>query len=182
MVRKLFARLMGRWISPRTQIDRPNSTSLSWVIPGKLAVGGLPNSGTIAQLTQARIATVLALCSESEGQMLPEIQASFQTWRYVLPDRHYREKLTPAQLAAAVEIIHQSLQNQQPIYVHCFAGIERSPTVCVAYLCRYGQQNLWDALEWVKSVHPSTCPTTDQLRVLEEFTGALPRTRKGDSL
>ena len=170
MVRQLFDRFMGRLRRRRTQIGSQLGDRISWVIPGKLAVGGLPRSGMATKLTSAGISMVLALCDESEGKMLPEIEASFQTGRYVLPDRHYRQKLTPVQLAAAVEIVHQSLQNQQPIYVHCFAGIERSPAVCVAYLCRYGQQNLWEALEWVKSVHPPTSPTTEQLRVLEQFT------------
>ena len=169
MVRQLYEQVMRRLGRRRRQCDRPGSDAISWVIPGKLAVGGLPRVGRAAQLKNAGIEAVLALCDESEGEMLPAIEASFQTWRYVLPDRHYREKLTPVQLAAAVEIVHQSLQNKKPIYVHCFAGIERSPTVCIAYLCRYNQQNLWEALEWVKSVHPRTCPTTEQLQVLEQF-------------
>jgi protein-tyrosine phosphatase len=86
-----------------------------------------------------------------------------------LPDRYYTTQLEVPQLAKVVEVVHQSVQNHLPVYVHCLAGIERSPTVCIAYLCLYQNLELWEALNWIKQVHPSTMPNESQLRALREF-------------
>ena len=40
------------------------------------------------------------------------------------------------QIAEAVEKLHGLLDNHV-VYVHCFAGVGRSPLVCAAYLARY---------------------------------------------
>ena len=73
------------------------------------------------------------------------------------------------QLVTVVEMIHTYLQQQAPIYVHCYAGMERSPTACIAYLCRYQGLELWEAHHWVKQVHRRTQLTDSQVRVLREF-------------
>jgi atypical dual specificity phosphatase len=143
------------------------SQELSWVIPGKLALGGLPRSPL--PLTQANITAILSLSHRSEGSLSTHFDQQFHCYRCPLPDSRSDEELTLPRLAAAVEIIRQNVHNHQPLYVHCWAGIERSPMVCIAYLCQYDRQNLWDALEWVKTVHPPTRPTSAQLRMIAQF-------------
>jgi Dual specificity phosphatase, catalytic domain len=136
---KMWQRL--KQVSGLGQEDRsPNTLQLSWVIPGKLALGGLPRSSL--PLTQGKIAAVLSLSHESEGTLPANFDGQFHLYRCPLPDSHWKEKLTPDRLAAAVEIVRQNVQNHQPLYVHCLAGIERSPTVCIAYLCRYDREQL----------------------------------------
>lgn len=146
-----------------------DALQLSWVIPGKLALGGLPRSSL--PLTQGKISAILSLSHPSEGSLPAHFDKQFHCHRCPLPDSRWQEELTSQQLAGAVEIVHHSLQNHQSIYVHCWAGIERAPTVCIAYLCQYDRQNLWDALEWVKTVHPPTRPTSAQLRMITQFLG-----------
>lgn len=146
-----------------------NLFSISWVIPGKLAVGKLPQVGDAKQLIQANIKTVLSLCAEQEGVLPEEITQNFQCFRLVLPDRHYSTKMTAEQLAEAVNIVHQNIQNKTPIFVHCLAGIERSPTVCIAYLCKYHKMELWEAANWVKQVHSTSLPNDSGLRAIREL-------------
>lgn len=141
--------------------------SLSWVIPGKLALGEFPRSPL--PLTAANIQGILSLVPESEGTLPDDFLQHFLCDRYPLPDSRTPEELTPARLAAAVELVRHRLQNQQSLYVHCLAGIERSPAVCIAYLCRYDRATLWDALQWVKTIHPPARPTSAQLRAIEKF-------------
>lgn len=144
-------------------------TPFSWVIPGKLAVGGLPQVQDHPRLQAANIKVVLSLCAEIEGCLPEAITRDFNCLRFILPDRYYTTQLEAHQLARAVDIVHQSVQNQLPVYVHCLAGIERSPTVCIAYLCLYQNLELWEALNWIKQVHPSAMPNESQLRTLREF-------------
>ncbi|NJN86723.1 MAG: dual specificity protein phosphatase family protein [Leptolyngbyaceae cyanobacterium SL_7_1] len=49
------------------------------------------------------------------------------------------------------------------------AGIERSPTVCIAYLCHHHQLELWEALNCVRQVRPHALPTDGQLQVIRQF-------------
>ena len=143
--------------------------TISWVIPGKLAVGRLPRPGDGAQLARANIKVVLSLCPVSEGTLPPDVTENFQCLSCVLPDSHYDMAMNVSDLAWAVELVHQTVQNQLPIYVHCFAGIERSPTICIAYLCRYRQLEIWEAVSWLKQVRPICSPTEHQLRTVRDF-------------
>jgi hypothetical protein len=146
-----------------------SQNSIAWVIPGKLAVGELPTATKLRTLADAGIQAILSVCGESEGKLPAEAAQQFRCWHHLLPDSSYSYPLTPIDLAAAIEIVHRSLQSQQPIYVHCLAGIQRSPTVCIAYLCRYDGQELWDALEWVKTVRPQATPTKAQLQAIRQL-------------
>jgi predicted protein tyrosine phosphatase len=152
---------------------RSRGLRLSWVIPGKLAVGDLPRTGDGTVLKQARITAILSLCSEREGQLPEDVRAHFHCGRLVLPDSHYPTSMRPEELGKAVEVIHRAQQKQMPLYVHCLGGIERSPLVCLAYLCQYRSLRVVEALHWLKQVHPPTSPTSEQLQVLETYLSQL---------
>jgi protein-tyrosine phosphatase len=109
----------------------------------------------------------LTLCGETEGTLPPQIHDRFHWQRFVLPDSHYEEAMDPAALHQAVEHLHDTIRQNQPTYVHCLAGMERSPTVCVTYLCLYEKMPLWEALNWVKQCNPRTGITNDQLKVIQ---------------
>ncbi|UZQ54919.1 dual specificity protein phosphatase family protein [Trichothermofontia sichuanensis B231] len=142
---------------------------LDWVIPGKLAVGGLPQPGDRDRFKQANIQVILSLTAPMEAELPPEVTASFRCARVALPDSRYEAQLRVERLATAVDVVHRALTQQLPIYVHCLAGIERSPLVCIAYLCRYYQLDLWEALYWLKQVRPCVAPTTAQLNIVQHF-------------
>ena len=144
-------------------------SKLDWVIPGKLAVGGLPQPGDSKILARSGIKVVFSLCSGQEGKLPPDVLQKFYCLRLSLPDSRYATQLHSVQIAKAVGVIHKSLHKQWPIYVHCLAGIERSPTVCTAYLCRYYKLEIWEAISELKRVRPESMPTEMQIRVLQEF-------------
>lgn len=149
--------------------SKGKSLSISWVIPGKLAVGPLPQPGDSAQLAAADIQVVLSLCADLEGALPEDVRDNFQCLHWFIPDSHYDIELKVADLAWAVELVHQTISNELPIYVHCLAGMQRSPTVCIAYLMRYHKLELWEAVNWLKQVRPASSPTEYQLRVVREF-------------
>lgn len=150
------------------------------MIPGKLAVGGLPCPGDELVFSQNGIQAVLSLCASSEGNLPTEFQPNFKCQQLVLPDSHYDYELEVKQIAAAVEWVYQSIQNQMPVYVHCLAGMERSPTICVAYLCRYYNLELWEAINWLKQAHPSSMPTRSQIRVLQDYIQQFCRSKESE--
>jgi len=142
---------------------------LDWVIPGKLAVGGLPQLGDRDRLQQANIQVILSLTAPIEADLPPEVARAFRCARVSLPDSRYEADLRVERLAKAVALVHRSLSQQLPIYVHCLAGVERSPLVCIAYLCCYHQLDLWEAVNWLKHVRPCAAPSMAQLQVVQDL-------------
>ncbi len=53
--------------------------------------------------------------------------------------------------------------------MHCLAGIERSPTVCIAYLCRYHNLEIWEATNWLKEIHPRSHPSASGMKAIQDF-------------
>lgn len=146
-----------------------SKSCIRWILPQKLAVGRLPRLEDVSDFTQSDIKAVLTLCAPQEGSLPAAIIQQFHCQRFVLPDSHYKTPLEVRQIAAVVEIIHTCVQRRSPIYVHCFAGMERAPSACIAYLCRHQGLELWEALHCVKQVHRRTRLTDAQIRVLREF-------------
>ena len=56
-------------------------------------------------------------------------------------------------LDAAVEAIHGGMASDGKVYVHCTAGLNRSPTAVIAYLMKHRGLSLDDAQDWVKERH-----------------------------
>ncbi|WP_346289822.1 dual specificity protein phosphatase [Sphaerothrix gracilis] len=155
--------------------DRPSHKSSAaavchrWILPHRLAVGPFPNEPDLLNLQQAKIQAILTLCPLAEGQLPDSAIAHFHCRRYPLPDSHSPRLLTPDQISAAVSQLHQLLQQDLPTYIHCLAGMERSPLICIAYLCRYQQLPVWEALNHVKAANRRTRLTSQQLKTLQQW-------------
>lgn len=145
------------------------SISLHWIIQNRLAVGPIPTLETVDSLQKSGIRSVLTLCGETEGPLAAQVSTDFHWQRILLPDSHYSEKITAEKLSTAIDLAHTMIQSAAPLYVHCLAGMERSPTVCVGYLCLYEKIQLWEALNLVKINNPRTNITSDQIQVLKSL-------------
>lgn len=54
-------------------------------------------------------------------------------------------------LSKITEYIHNNLRQGRRVFVHCFAGKQRSASVVIAYIMRYYKLDLNKAIELVKS-------------------------------
>jgi predicted protein tyrosine phosphatase len=165
-----FQRLFHTPKAKKPRQKPASGVALSWILPGKLATGALPVNS--ASLHAQGIKAVLSLCAAEEGPLAADIPLAFRWTRYVLPDSHYSQALRVDQLETAIDILHDYISQGDPVYVHCLGGIERSPLVCMGYLCKYKGMGIPEALQWMKQIHSRTSPTSNQLAILEEL---LPR-------
>ena len=55
------------------------------------------------------------------------------------------------------------------MFLHCYAGVSRSPTVCIAYLMRAHQWSLSQAYDYVKSRRPHISPNLHFMGQLVAF-------------
>jgi protein-tyrosine phosphatase len=66
-------------------------------------------------------------------------------------------------LPRCVKVLDELLRAGNTVYLHCTAGVSRSPTVAAAYLHWCLKSTLDEALTRVKQV-PQTCPLGDVIR------------------
>ena len=140
--------------------------SFSWVLINELSVGTYPKDiNDLNFLKKKRIKSILTLCDESEGLIPQEIKDMFYHERFVLPDHKSSEVLNFKKLNETLEILTKML-DIGPVYVHCFAAMERSPLICMAWLVKKLNLSPQESLEYLQSVHKSTNPLPNQMKLL----------------
>ena len=82
-----------------------------------------------------------------------------------MPDHRSSQTLKKKDLNQAINIL-QEIMAKKPTFLHCYAGIERSPLVCIGWLIKIEKITFQEAFEYLKSVHPATNPLSEQLNVL----------------
>jgi len=139
----------------------------SWVLVDELAVGPAPRAENhIELLINAGIKGMLSLCSEDEVTQ-PEIPTGkIVHRRVILPDHSYNRKLTSNEIDFTLSELRY-LRSIGPVYVHCKAGIERSPLICIAWLAIEKNLSIQTALDYLMQIHPGTNPLPKHLMVLE---------------
>lgn len=75
-------------------------------------------------------------------------------------------------LQEAVSFIDQNIKKSGKVYVHCYWGMGRGPTVAAAYLIKTGM-NVEEAIETIHKVRPFIRPTKSQRERLKEFENSL---------
>ena len=75
---------------------------------------------------------------------------------------------SPETIHTGVGFIRQMVDERRSIYIHCFAGVGRSPIMAAGYFVSKGM-SADEALAHVKSRRPATDPNKQQIRYLRTF-------------
>ena len=147
--------------------------SFSWVLVDELMVGSAPLTyDHLIELEKEGIKGVLTLCSNKEVEIPVEINKFFINERFVLPDHTFRKYPEPEEILKVLKILENLIKNG-PVYVHCFAGVERSPLVCMAWLIKKYNMGVNESLTYMMSMHKKTNPLPLQLNCLNKMTEIL---------
>ena len=139
---------------------------LSWVLVEELALGAAPRRPEhLDRLEAAGITAVLSLCSTEEAPPAASLQQRFRCRRLVLPDASSGQCPSPKALQAAVAEL-EALLPGGPVYLHCLAGLERSPLVAMAWLMQQRGLGFNAAFDYLREVHPGCRPRVEQLALL----------------
>lgn len=128
-----------------------------------LWVGPCPSSPERIRTLRAR--GITGLISVQTDEDLGELGMSWPLmWRFLmaqgissqrLPIVDFDERALSRGLPEAVAAVHEMRSGGHPTYVHCTAGINRSPTVAIAYLMRHHDLELEAAWTRVTERRPS---------------------------
>ncbi len=147
---------------PRFKID--------WVLVNELSIGPAPTAERhLSRLKDNGIKSILSLCSIDEAPELENMTKDFECSRLVLPDHRSSRKLEVNELLLAVEKLAK-LKTFGPVYVHCFAGVERSPIVCMTWLVKEHGLTPQRALDYLMQTHPGTNPLPAQFEILSSLS------------
>ena len=148
---------------------------VSWVLVNELALGPAPTAPRhLGKLEAEGITGVLSLCSTKEVEVPEDLDLRFHCLRVELPDHRTQGLLSLDQLQQAIDAIAK-LRNRGPVFVHCVAGIERAPLVCIAWLMQQHGLSRQHAFDYLREVHTRTSPSASQLMLLNQWNnGASP--------
>ena len=108
---------------------------------------------------------VVDLREESSDEESSMRALGFHWWRLPIPDR---DAPTSTQIDELMRWLDARPAERETLYLHCEAGMGRTPTVAMALLLRRGF-SLPEAQQLVQSARPESSPTPRQLAWLERI-------------
>ena len=142
---------------------------LDWVLINELAVGRAPlKKSHFEYLANKKIKSILNLCNKEEAPIDESFKSVFNFKRYTLPDHKVNKEIEIFEIKEIIKII-ESLKSSGPIYIHCFAGVERSPLICMAWLISKHKLSPQRALDYLMEVHKGSNPLPSQYKLLSHI-------------
>lgn len=142
--------------------------SYSWILTSRLAIGPMPRSlRHWQQLEEAGFRSRFSCCYPNE-----EVVSIPDHWSSIgvpLPDHREQEPMLEERLDFAISSARSLLESSPPVYLHCWAGRERSPLVAVGLMAYEKSGDLFEGLEWVRRCHPAASPIYGHLELLDEI-------------
>lgn len=148
---------------------RKSHFKFDWVLVDNIAIGTIPTEiRHLEKLKREGIKGILNLCSEEEAKFIGNLNDSFVFKRVILPDHRQKKLLTKENIISALNEL-EKLNKLGPTFIHCFASMERSPIICMAWLIKKNEMDCFQALDYLMMVHKGTSPLAAQFNVLKSI-------------
>lgn len=108
-------------------------------------------------------------CCYSDEELFAPIPDHWTSAGVPLPDHREQEPLLEERLERAIDIASSLLESGPALYLHCWAGRERSALVAVGLMAKEKRGDLFEALEWVRRCHPAASPIYAHLEMLDQI-------------
>lgn len=157
-----------RKLVPHKDMKARASFNYSWIITGKLAIGAMPRQLEDWKLLESNGIQKRFSCCYAEEHIFTPIPVLWKSKQVSLPDHRLQEELTSQRLVYAIEeAISLIQQDDGPIYLHCFAGQERSSLLATGIVSLIERKDLFESLAWVRQCYKQAKPLYEHLDLLE---------------
>lgn len=132
-------------------------TNFSWLINDKLAGSGMPTSvSEIDWILKQGVKSIVTMTEDSlpESWVVNIKYLHVPTEDYSAPDME--------QIDEAVEFIRNRIESNEPVMVHCAAGVGRTGTILACYLVKYEKISAKIAIQKVRKERPGSIQSESQ--------------------
>ena len=151
-----------------TVTGRPDK--FSWLIENKLAGSGIPTS--IDEVEWAIKQGVKSIVTIRE-EPLDESWIKDVNYLHILSNEMGVPEFDD--LVYAVDFIHSRITSNEPVMVHCLAGMGRTGVILACYLIKYQKMSASEATEKVREERPGSIQSYPQEEIIFRFEKSLKR-------
>jgi len=144
--------------------------NFSWLIEGKLAGSAIPTS--IDEVQWAIDQGVKSIITIRE-EPLDDSWTKGVNYLHV----HSNDMGVPEfnDLVNTVDFVHKRITNNEPVMVHCLAGLGRTGTILACYLVKYQKMPTDEAIQKVREERPGSIQSYPQEEIIFRFEKFLKR-------
>ena len=151
-----------------TVTGRPDK--FSWLIENKLAGSGIPTSiDEVQWVIKQGVKSIVTIREES----LDESWIKDVNYLHVLSNDMGVPEFVD--LVHAVDFIHRRITNNEPVLVHCLAGMGRTGVILACYLVKHQKMSASEATEKVREERPGSIQSYPQEEIIFRFEKFLKR-------
>ena len=144
--------------------------NFSWLIENKLAGSAIPTSNDEVQWAVGQgIKSIVTVREEP----LDDIWVKNVNYLHVLSNDMGVPEFND--LVYAVDFIHRRVTDNEPVLVHCLAGLGRTGTLLACYLIKYQKMSANEATEKVRKDRPGSIQSYPQEEIIFQFEKFLKR-------
>jgi len=138
--------------------------NFSWLIENKLAGSAIPTSqDEIKWLQEQGVKSIITIREEALEYILPA------EMKYLHINSNDMGVPEFDDLVYSVDFIHQRITNDEPVMVHCLAGLGRTGTILACYLIKYEDMTADDAIEKVRRERHGSIQSFSQEEIIFRF-------------
>lgn len=149
-------------VLPITNQDDINNHPMTHIIDG-LFIGSESNARNFDELSSEHIRRIVNVTSHVPLYHSEQIQYCH------LPADDTQKQNLLEYFDRAYSFIHNAIENNEKVLVHCVAGISRSPAIVIGFLMRYAKMNMNEAYDFVKRKRSIVSPNLNFMGQLLEY-------------
>ena len=151
-----------------TVTGRPDN--FSWIIENKLAGSAIPTSiDEVKWVIDQGVKSIVTIREET----LDESWVKDVNYLHILSNDMSVPEFDD--LIYAVDFIHRRITNNEPVLVHCLAGMGRTGTLLACYLVKHKKMSADDAIQKVREERPGSIQSYPQEEMIFQFEKSLQR-------
>ena len=142
--------------------------NFSWIIEGKLAGSAIPTSkDEVKWLQEEGVKSIVTI----REVPLDEDWVDEMKYLHVLSD----DMGVPSfdDLKNSVDYVHERIQNNEAVMVHCLAGLGRTGTILACYLIKYEKMSAEDAIQHVREKRHGSIQSFVQEEMIFQYAKTL---------
>ena len=161
---------LGDWKRKTVDTLTGKPDRFSWVIENILAGSALPQSiGAVQWLTEQGIKSIVTIREEP----LADNWIKDMNYLHVMSNDMGVPEFDD--LTHAVDFIHRRITNNEPVLVHCLAGMGRTGTILACYLVKYQNMSADEATQKIREERPGSIQSYPQEEIIFRFSKSLQR-------